>query len=255
MTEYKQWHEEVQDFKQFNSQGQVYFCQCDKFHKLSLFELLRMVTDAAVEDFNQRCMSYDRLTDSGIGILLSKQSFRFHKMPVGNQKITVRTWEEKPEPLTFARSYQILDSESGECLVTGDSRWILVDLAKRRLMPLKFFTMRVPPENSTEHDCLPLGKISLPENAKLLCERTIWFSDIDGNGHMNNARYGSFVVDALPEEYQGKNFTDFRINYITEAVQGEKVQIFGSFDDQQKKAVICGKQMNGTCFESELYWD
>ena len=50
MIEYKQWHESLQDFIYFNSECAVSFCQCDKNHKLSLFELLRLVTEAAVED-------------------------------------------------------------------------------------------------------------------------------------------------------------------------------------------------------------
>lgn len=254
MVEFKQWHENVEDRVHFHTQNQIYFCQCDKNHKLSLFELLRIVTDAAVEDFNQRCMSYDVLTDKGLGILLSKQSFRFHKMPVGNQKITINTWEEKPEPLLFSRSYEICDTETGECLVSGDSRWLLVDLTKRRLLPIKTFTMRVPPQTSTEHNCLPLSKISLPENAQLLVERPIWYSDIDGNGHTNNARYGAFVIDALPENYRDKTFTDFKINYSQEATLGQKIQLFGAFDDEQHKITIVGKQDNSICFESELYW-
>lgn len=254
MTTFKQWHEDIQDFKQFNSQNQVYFCQCDKHHRLSLFELLRMVTDAAVEDFNQRCMSYDTLTNNGVGILLSKQSFRFHKMPVGNQKITVRTWEEKPEALTFARSYEIIDTETNECLVTGDSRWLLVDLSKRRLMPIKMFTMRVPPQTATQHNCLKADKISIPENLIELGKRPIWYSDIDGNGHMNNARYGAFVVDCLPCEYQDKEFTDFRINYNKEAVQGEMIELSGNFEDSEQKITIVGKQGENVCFEAELFW-
>lgn len=137
MTQYKQWHENEGANYQFFSENQVYFCQCDKNHRLSLQELLKMVTDAAVEDFNQRCMSYDALTDKGVGILVSRQSFRMHKMPVGNQKITIKTWEEKPEALQFVRAYEIFDTTTKEPLVSGISTWLLVDLNKRRIMPIK----------------------------------------------------------------------------------------------------------------------
>ena len=149
MTEYRQWHEVDGPNFQFFSENQVYFCQCDLHHKLNLFELLRLVTDAAVEDFNQRVMSYDILTDKGFGILVSRQSFRFHKMPVGNQKITIKTWEEKPEPLQFVRAYEIFDTETNENLVSGISTWLLVDLNKRRLMKIKDFTLREEPTIQT----------------------------------------------------------------------------------------------------------
>ena len=175
-------------------------------------------------------------------------------MPEGNRKVTVRTWEEKPEALQFVRAYEIYDTETKEKLVSGLSTWLLVDLNKRRILPIKNFTMRKAPELQTEHDCLPLGKIPFPENAVLLCERPIWYSDIDGNGHMNNARYGAFVVDCLPEEYRKKTVTDFKINYSKEAVLGENIKLYGAFDDAAGKAVIIGKQEENICFESEVYY-
>lgn len=254
MTTFKQWHENDRANFQFYSENQVYFCQCDKNHRLSLQELLKMVTDAAVEDFNQRCMSYDTLTEKGLGILVSRQSFRMHKMPVGNQKITIKTWEEKPEALQFVRAYEIFDTETKEKLVSGISTWLLVDLNKRRIMPIKSFTLREAPDIQTEHDCPALGKIAMPENAVLLAERPIWYSDIDGNGHMNNARYGAFVIDSLPEIYRNHEFKDFKINYVNEAVLGGNIKLYGTFDDDGHKAVVIGKQDEKICFESELYW-
>lgn len=254
MIEYKQWHESLQDFIYFNSECAVSFCQCDKNHKLSLFELLRLVTDVAVEDFNQRLMGYEKLTENNVGILLSRQSFRFHKMPVVDQKICIKTWEEKPEPLLFVRAYEIFDKETGEKLVSGISNWLLVDLQKRRLMPIKNFTMRKAPEKTSAHDCIPLTKILVPDNLEKLGERKIMYSDIDGNGHMNNARYGAFVIDALPEEFQNISFTDFKIYYNKEAVQGQMLEIFGSIDSEHRKVFILGKQGNVNCFESELYY-
>lgn len=254
MITYNQWHEADGPNIKFFTQNQIYFCQCDQHHKLSLFELLRTVTDAAVEDFNQRVMSYDVLTDNNQGILVSRQAFRFHKMPVGNQKITIKTWEEKPEPLQFVRAYEIFDTETNESLVSGISTWLLVDLSKRRIMRIKDFKLREEPNIQTEHNCLKAEKISIPENMDLFTKRPIWYSDIDGNGHMNNARYGAFVVDSLPAEYQKKEFSDFRINYNKEAVQGETIEIWGNIDDQNKKITIVGKQSDSNCFEAELFW-
>ncbi|MDE7383863.1 MAG: acyl-[acyl-carrier-protein] thioesterase, partial [Treponemataceae bacterium] len=77
----------------------------------------------------------------------------------------------------------------------------------------------------------------------------------DGDGHTNNARYGAFVIDSLPDEYQKKTFSDFKINYSKEAVLGHKIQIYGAFDDNAKKITIIGKQDENICFEAELYWN
>lgn len=255
MTEFKQFHSGDETSLVFHSQSQIYFCQCDAKHTLSFFELLRILSDAAVEDYNQRGMSWKMLWDHGYLILLSRQSFHFHKMPHANQKITIRTWEEKPQVLQFVRAYEITDTETGELLVSGLSNWLLVCAHTHRILRLKDFTLRPDSVIQTEYKYLEPSKISVPENVSLLCERTIWYSDIDGNGHTNNARYGAFVIDSLPDEYQKKTFSDFKINYSKEAVLGHKIQIYGAFDDNAKKITIIGKQDENICFEAELYWN
>src|SRR5574344_447490 len=118
MVIFKQYHDGTETQLKFHSENQIYFCQCDAQHNLSFFELLRMLSDAAVEDYNQRGMSWKILQDNGYAILVSRQSFRIHKMPFANQKITIHTWEEKNQVLQFVRAYEIIDSETNEKLVS-----------------------------------------------------------------------------------------------------------------------------------------
>ena len=84
--------------------------------------------------------------------------------------------------------------------------------------------------------------------------RQIMYSDIDGNGHVNNARYGAFVIDSLPGEFQNKEFTDFRINYSKEATKDSVLNIYGNFDEESKKITIVAKQGENICFESECHY-
>lgn len=249
MKTFKQWHEQ----EKFFNETQLYFCQTDMNHRMTLAELLRKTTDTAVEDYNQRGLPWVFLEANNTAILVSRVSFRIHKMPEANDEIVITTWEEAPEPLQLSRSYEITTPE-GEPLITGDSRWILVDLEKRKIMRTSDFTLRKIPEIKTEHDCLPPGKIIVPENLQTLGEHTIRFSDIDGNGHTDNARYAEFVMDFLPENYQQKQFSDFRMNYSKEAIFGDTISISGNFDDAAKKITIVGKKAEETCFECELFW-
>ena len=85
-------------------------------------------------------------------------------------------------------------------------------------------------------------------------ERTICLSDIDANRHTNNARYGSFVEDALPAALRDRDFTDFRLNYSKEARLDQRMQVFGAVDEAQKKLVMAGRTEDGNSFEAELYW-
>ena len=71
---------------------------------------------------------------------------------------------------------------------------------------------------------------------------------------MNNARYGAFVANTIPENLRDKAFTDFRLNYAKEAKLGQKLEIFGKVNEEEKKLTIVGKTEEGVSFESELIW-
>ena len=253
MNTYRQYHDEK---GQFYFETMAYFSQCNMDKKFGLDSLLRLTSDAAVEDFNIKNMSREVLTEKGVAILVSRVSFRIHKYPVENQHIVLHTWEEKSETLQFVRAYEVL-SEEGEKLISGLSTWLLVDLNSRRLMPVKKFDemgLRVPSELQTEHDLIPCGKITVSPEAKLLAERKICYSDIDANGHTNNSRYAAFAVDALPAELRNKAFTDFRINFSKEAVIDDTLKIYGDINEEEKKIVVVGKTSEAVSFEAEFHW-
>lgn len=253
MSEFKDFHNEKNDFF---SENMVFFSQCNPNKFMNFNELLKITSDVAVEDFNVRGMSRDVLVEHGVAILVSRTSFRIHKNPLENQHYTLHTWEEKSEPLQFIRAYEIT-SDDGEKLISGMSSWFLMDLNARRLMPIKKFdamNLRKPTTYQSEHDCLPLGKISVPDNLVKWDERYIKYTDMDGNGHTNNSRYGSFAVDAFPKELRDKKIKDFRLNYSREAVLDEKLEVFGAIDENEKKITVVGKTQEGISFEAEFFY-
>lgn len=251
MNEYRQWYED--DGITFHSEHKVQFSQANNQKTLSFYELLKVTSDMAVEDYALRGMDRDMLTANGYACLVSRVSFRFHRMPQENERYVFTTYEEKAEPLQLVRAYEFT-AQDGTPLITGLSSWLLVDPVAHRIIPTKKFDLRPPVESQKEHDCMKYGKIPQPESLDLLYERTIMYSDIDGNGHVNNARYGAYVADAIPESLRDKTFTDFRLNYAKEAKLGDKLSVYGHIDAEAKKITIVGKTSDGVSFESELYW-
>ena len=69
MKEYKQWHDENNTFF---SQLKIMFGQCNLKHELSLTEILRILSDTAVEDYAQRGMTWQFLDEREVAILLSR---------------------------------------------------------------------------------------------------------------------------------------------------------------------------------------
>lgn len=251
MTTFNQWHEA--DSITFHSETNVYFSDCASNKLLSLNALLKLTSDFAVQDYAKQGITRDVLSANSFAILVSRLSFRFHTLPSENQRITIITWEEKPEPLQFRRAYELV-AQDGTALISGISSWLLVDPKARRILPLNKFTLRKPNDIQKPHNCMEAQKIILPESMEAIDQRTIRYSDIDANGHVNNARYGAFIMDSLPAQYREKTFTDFRINFSKEALLGQMLNIFAHFDDDAKKITLAGKTEDGNSFESELYY-
>lgn len=250
MKEFKQWHDEKNTFF---SESKIMFGQCNLNHELSLTETLRILSDTAVEDFAQRGLTWQLLNEEGFAILLSRASFHFIRRPKSNEEITIRTWEESPEGLQLTRAYEIFDTDKN-LLISGRSTWLLVNPQTRRILKPNQFELRVAPDRKEPYEGLPCGKIAVPENMEHIDTRPVRFSDLDGNGHVNNSRYGAYTVDALPEELLQRPIKDMKINYSKEAVPGNVIEIFALVSDDKSKITVVGKQENNTCYECELYF-
>ena len=250
MLELKQWHDENNFFYR---EFKLYFSQCNINQVIKLAEFLAITSDSAVEDYHQRGITFDLLKENNVAILTSRIAYRFHKMPKCNQIITLKCWEEAPKGLQLTRCYELTD-ESGEVLVNGFTTWLLVNLENRRIMKPSSFTFREEPTFTTPLKSLDCGKIQIPENLDLLGSRKICFSDLDANGHMNNSRYGEYIIDCLPSEFQNKQITDLRLNYAHEAMFGDTLELFGNLNAGENRIVVIGKQGQNVCFESELFF-
>ncbi|MBR4823935.1 MAG: acyl-[Spirochaetaceae bacterium] len=250
MVSFRQYHDEKMAF---HREMKLSFSQCDQFHRLKLSELLAITSDAAVEDFNERGLSWKFLAEHDTAILLSRLAFRIHKMPKTNDIIAVHTWEEAPQGLQLFRKYEITGKD-GKKLVSGTSSWLVVNPATRRIIKPANFTLREAPGFTTPLNTLECGKIQQDENAVFLEERKVRPSDLDGNGHVNNSRYGDYITDCLSEEQLSRQLKDFRLNYAKEATSGQTLQLFASEDKAQNTITITGKQEQNVCFESVLYF-
>ena len=71
----------------------------------------------------------------------------------------------------------------------------------------------------------------------------IMYDDIDSNGHVNNARYLSFIANALGSEFFDNNrVTDIEVHYINECIEGTHINVYRkSFDGWVGVIIMCGQ--------------
>ncbi len=135
----------------------------------------------------------------GVSWVLLSMSMEIKSRIVRGEELVIRTWNTGREGLVFRRELEICHA-NGEPAVYVARFMALLDLQTRKICK----------------DEQILKQVNLPEGDKLLqassrssldglqfCEvdvRQIYPSWIDGLGHLNNARYGELVYDALQEK-------------------------------------------------------
>lgn len=177
-----------------------------------------------------QCKSYgiplDRLRDErGVGFILSKIALKVYK-PIGaHEEIKVSTWCTETKGYSFHRFFDI--ECGGEVVARASSLWALMDVRSHALvrgndeLASHFpYDAPIPPEE------LPLqARIGRSQVLERVGVRTVGYSDIDYNMHMNNTRYPDMLCDFLPC-MQGKYVSEMSISYIKEAPLGAVLEVF-----------------------------
>lgn len=257
----------MDNFKNYLSEDNIGFCgetkilfgQCGSNKCLHLTELMEYCADFVIEMYTQKGQNRQFLNDHGYVQMVSRSSIHINELPKENDVITVKVREEKPEGFQLMRYYEFV-SETGKVLVQGKSLWVIVEPTTRAIVAPAKYEYLIPSQVQTEFDKKP-GKIKVPEELQFLGDQKILLSHLDPNGHLTNAKYINFAIDYLPDEYQQKEITDFKLNFCKEIKKGEIMHVYGYFDDENHKMIVVGKKdipdqpgKMESSFECELFY-
>lgn len=169
--------------------------------RLTPTAFLDLFQEAAGVDAQQRGFSLDDLAVGGIAWVLNRLAVRFDApLPRLGETLTLTTWPTVASDLYANREFVAHDAAGGR-LVTGSTRWVMIDVARRR-------PVRIPPEVAalavtTEHAPLVIdaGKLPAPRAIEHAAAIAVQRRDLDANGHTNNVRYAEWALEALPDSF------------------------------------------------------
>jgi len=168
-------------------------------------------------------IGYEVLKKLGYVWVLSRARIRIYRLPVWGERGTVETWHVKTDGLMYLRDFRMRDAR-GDVLLDAATGWLLVDTVSFR--PHLSDALPIPLTVNDRGRALdePLRKLIPVRGIQPVYERSVRLSDIDVNGHVNNARYlewifdcydGAFVASRLPVLLQ--------VNYVGETKLGDTV--------------------------------
>ena len=170
---------------------------------------------------------YDDLIQTNTAWILSRVHIEFVDMPMWRDHITLTTWHKGANRLFFLRDF-IMTDDKGRTRVKATTSWLVLNLDTRRLVrdPMLMEEGTVCLENVIE---TPADKVQMPKEvqAELVLEHTVAYSDIDMNGHTNNAMYMQWAMDAVDyATASSKPVKEVTINFNHETKAGDVVSIY-----------------------------
>ncbi len=186
----------------------------DCFRRLRTSTLFELLQTASIRHTEALGIGRDKTLDKGLLWVIARQYVLIDRMPVYDERITLRSWPGETMRVLFPRYYEIL-SERGEPLVRGSAVWSLMDSETR--------TTAFPDEYGVEIAGVETGR-ELPYLTKIQATQTpdhfdftVPYSYVDLNGHMNNTRYFDLIEDRLPAAKAGNILREIHVEYTAEA--------------------------------------
>ena len=199
----------------------------DCFGRLKTSMILYFVQEVAGKHFNHISMDYDALEKLGMIWAIIRQRVQITRLPLRGEKIRVETWPMPTTRVAYPRSVVAYDEAGNECF-RSISIWVLMDVVNRNMILPGKSGISVPGTLRGMELAAP-GSLAPKE----LCssrQRTVSFTDLDRNGHMNNTKYMDWIDDLLPSAFhQGHQVKEFTVCYLSEAREGQVLDLHWDF--------------------------
>ena len=170
---------------------------------------------------------YDDLIASDTAWILSRVHVEFPDAPLWREDITLTTWHKGLNRLFFLRDFVLTDKDGRE-RVKATTSWLVMNLETRRLVrdPKLMEEGTVCHENVIE---TPADKVQMPKDAEpeFVFSHHVSYSDVDTNGHANNAMYMQWAMDAVGYDITSARPVDrFTINFNHEIKPDASVAVY-----------------------------
>ena len=198
---------------------------------------------------------YDDLIVSNTAWILSRVHVEFIDTPKWREDITLTTWHKGLNRLFFLRDFVLTDAQGKE-RVKATTSWLVLNLETRRLVrdPKLIEEGTVCTENAIE---TPADKVQMPKEVepKFVMEHKVAYSDIDTNGHANNAMYMHWAMDAVDYDIAStRPVKEFTINFNHETKAGEVVKLYKAVVEKEdgRHVFVEGRLAEASSFIVEI---
>ena len=221
----------------------------DSHGRLKPSAILYFVQEAAGQHCNLLRVDWDTLSHQNLFWAVTRHRVQITRLPTRGETITVETWPMPTTKVAFPRSVVAYD-ESGKEVFRAISIWVLMDTRTRAMiLPGK---SGVLVEGALRGNELTVPRSILPAVLQNTECRTVRYTQLDRNGHMNNTRYLDWVDDLLPSAFHQEHpVREFSVSYHAEAREGQQISLAWDMTEGPVLQVDAHREKTGVPGEKE----
>lgn len=195
----------------------------DRFGRVKPSVYLYFAQEAAEDHCHLLGTDWNAMAEKGLFWAVIRQRIEVLRQPRMGEKITVQTWPMPTTRVAYPRATAGFD-EQGQEIFRVISLWVIMDVKTRQMVlpgnsgvtvegTLRGCEMRTPPSLA-------------PKGLENSTSRSVVYSELDRNGHMNNTRYLDWLSDLLPSSHHRDNPPKaITVCYHAEALEGQQLRL------------------------------
>ncbi len=213
----------------------------NSYKRLGLLGLTGILQDIATFHAKDAGFGHEEMLNKGVFWALIRKSIKMNHWPELFTKIEVKTWSRLPESFYAYRDFEIY--QDGQLIGSATTTWVTLELQKRRPceIPLKDIPISPRKEGVLNYSA---KKVDFSDNLTWITDFTTRNSDLDLNGHVNNTKYGQWILDAIDfRHHENKLISEYHINFLSEVKLGDKIDVFRDElnSDSSSKVTFLGR--------------
>jgi len=208
----------------YETDYQVSQTECDMYDNGKFSFLLRRMQDAATDHLNFRSVKTSELREAKLAFAIIRMALEIRKPLRYADRIALVTWAQEPKGPYWRRNFEV--RRGGELIAQAASNWVLINTETRAPLRPSAFPFNFDFAGGHEPGVRIEKARYEPTGPVREGRRTIVYSDIDVNGHCNNAVYADLFSDLCPELFEGGRVVRrYDVTYSHEAVMGDVIAL------------------------------
>ena len=199
----------------------------DRFGRLKSSAVLMLIQEASCHHSELMSLDYDTLDGQDLFWAISRHRVQITRLPTLGETLRVETWPMPTTRVAYPRSVVAYDENGQECF-RSVSLWVMMDKKSRAMVvPRKSGIILA---GTTRGGELTIPSSLTPALSRNLGHRTVCFTDLDRNGHMNNTRCMDWIADLLPSGFhRDHTLKELTTCYLNEAREGDSLELHWDF--------------------------